>query len=253
MNPVSVRDVKIGEGMPKICVPIVGITKEDIIEEAKVLREVPLDLVEWRVDWYEDAFDFEKVKEVLSELRTILCGIPILFTFRTAKEGGEKEISEEMYLKLNQTIAATKETDMLDVEIFMEKAVVESIIGAAHENGVKIIASNHDFQKTPGHEEIVARLRKMQEMGADILKIAVMPQTKKDVITLLAATEEMVTNYAVQPVVTMSMSGMGVVSRLAGEVFGSAITFGAAKKASAPGQIPVGELKQVLEILHGSL
>ena len=80
-----------------------------------------------------------------------------------------------------------------------------------------------------------------------------MPQSEKDVLTLLAATEEMVSNYARQPVVTMAMSGLGVVSRLAGEVFGSTITFGSAKKVSAPGQIPAKELKKVLELLHNSL
>ena len=77
-----------------------------------------------------------------------------------------------------------------------------------------------------------------------------MPKSTKDVITLLSATEEMSANYAQQPIVTMSMSGMGAVSRIAGETFGSAITFGAAKKASAPGQIPVEDLRNVLKILH---
>ena len=54
-----------------------------------------------------------------------------------------------------------------------------------------MVVSNHDFEKTPSKEEIVARLQKMQELGADLPKIAVMPQCKKDVLTLLAATEEM--------------------------------------------------------------
>mgnify|MGYP002231440565 CR=1 FL=1 len=46
-------------------------------------------------------------------------------------------------------------------------------------------------------------------MNADIPKIAVMPQNKKDVLTLLAATEEMATNYADRPIITMSMAGTG--------------------------------------------
>ena len=115
---------------------------------------------------------------------------------------------------------------------------------------MKVIASNHDFDKTPCQAELVARLKKMQEVGADILKTAVMPNSKKDVLTLLAATEEMATNYAEVPIVTMSMSKLGLISRVAGELFGSAITFGAAEKASAPGQIPAGELSEVLHILH---
>ena len=36
--------------------------------------------------------------------------------------------------------------------------VVKTIINAAHEAGVKVIASNHDFFKTPEKEEIIRRL-----------------------------------------------------------------------------------------------
>ena len=90
-------------------------------------------------------------------------------------------------------------------------------------------------------------------MGADIPKIAVMPQTKKDVLTLLSATEEMASDYADRPIITMSMAGTGVISRLCGEVFGSSMTFGAAGKASAPGQIGAEKLHQALQIVHDAL
>ena len=253
MNPVVIRNVRIGEGVPKICVPIVGKTEEEIIDEARMIKELPIDLVEWRADWFSGVFECERVKNVLKQLRNILGEIPLLFTFRTAKEGGERAIEDAEYLILNTMVADTKMADLIDVEIFSDEETVNKMIAHAHQNGVYVIASNHDFHKTPEKEEIIFRLKKMQDMGADILKIAVMPQKKKDVITLLAATEEMVSNYAKQPVVTMSMSGNGVVSRLTGEAFGSAITFGAAKTASAPGQIPVNDLRKVLDILHQSL
>ena len=128
-----------------------------------------------------------------------------------------------------------------------------AIIARAHDAGVKVIASNHDFFKTPEKDEIVRRLRKMQELGADIPKIAVMPTCRQDVLTLLGATLEMQEHYADRPIITMSMAGTGVVSRLTGESFGSVLTFGAASKASAPGQIGVEQLKQVLDIIHSSL
>ena len=251
MNPVVVRNIKIGEGIPKICVSVIGRTEEEILKEALGIKEMKVDIVEWRADWFEGVFSFDKVKCVLANLREVLGEIPLLFTFRTAQEGGEQEIDKDTYLILNQAVIDTGNVDLVDVEIFFEESVVTTIIEYAHRKEMKIVASNHDFQKTPRKEEIVARLMKMQDMGADVLKIAVMPQSKKDVLTLLAATEEMTSNYAKQPVVTMSMSGKGVISRIAGEIFGSAITFGAAKKASAPGQIAVEELKNVLNIVHG--
>jgi len=250
MNPVIVRNIKIGEGIPKICVPIVGTTVDEIINEAHQLKDIPKDLVEWRADWFDDIFDFEKVKTVLLQLRKELDETPILFTFRTAKEGGEKAIDDMTYIALNKLVAESGEVDLLDVELFFRECVVEEILHIAHQNHVKVIASNHDFEKTPSKEEIISRLQKMQEMGADILKIAVMPKSSKDVITLLSATEEMNANYAKRPLVTMAMSKKGLISRIAGEAFGSAITFGAAKKASAPGQIQAEELRKVLEILH---
>ena len=253
MTPVKVRNISIGEGIPKICVPIVGITREEIITEAKSFSSIPVDLVEWRVDWFKQVFDLEKVLGLLKELREVLGELPLLMTFRTSKEGGEKSISASDYARLNIEAAKSGYVDLIDVEIFTGDEIVKEIIDAVHNYGVKVIASNHDFDKTPDKDDIVGRLRKMQELGADIPKIAVMPQSAKDVLTLLSATDEMVTKYADRPIITMSMAGTGLISRLCGEVFGSAITFGAAKKASAPGQMEVNDLSTVLQLLHSAL
>ena len=253
MNTIKVRDIEIGAGAPKIIVPIVGVTKEDILNEAKTFDSIPVDVVEWRVDWFEHVFEFDKVEDVLKDLRAVLGNIPLLMTFRTKKEGGEKAIDAKDYAELNLRAAKTGYVDFIDVEIFTGDDVVKEIIDGAHAAGVQVIASNHDFFKTPAKSDNIYRLRKMQDMGADIPKIAVMPQSKRDVLTLLAATEEMVTDYADRPIITMSMAGTGVISRLCGEVFGSSMTFGAAKKASAPGQMGVNDLNTVLGLLHGAM
>ncbi|MDD6324019.1 MAG: type I 3-dehydroquinate dehydratase [Lachnospiraceae bacterium] len=253
MNTIKVREIEIGAGAPKIIVPIVGVTKEDILNEAKTFDSIPVDVVEWRVDWFEHVFEFDKVEDVLKELRAVLGNIPLLMTFRTKKEGGEKAIDPNAYAELNLRAAKTGYVDFIDVEIFTGDDVVKEIIDGAHAAGVRVIASNHDFFQTPAKSDIIYRLRKMQDMGADIPKIAVMPQSKRDVLTLLAATEEMVTDYADRPIITMSMAGTGVISRLCGEVFGSSMTFGAAKKASAPGQMGVNDLNTVLDLLHNAM
>lgn len=251
-NVVKVRNLKLGEGIPKICVPLVGKTNEEILGEAKNLKEIKLDLVEWRIDHYENVENIEKCKEILKELREVLGETPILVTFRSKKEGGEREVSTEYYIELNKEISRTGMADLIDVELFTGDREVSEIVNFAHENEVKVVMSNHDFDKTPAKEEIVKRLCKMQELGADLPKIAVMPQTTSDVLTLLCATDEMVTKYADRPIITMSMAGLGVISRIAGETFGSALTFGAAKAASAPGQVPVKELNNVLKLMHES-
>lgn len=253
MNPVIIRETAIGEGMPKICVPIVEKTRAEIIKAAEEIKTLPADLVEWRADWFEQVFEAEAVFDVLQELRRILGELPLLFTFRTKKEGGEKEIDEKYYRTLNQLVVESGLADLIDVEVFIGDDIVNDLVRTAHENGVKVIGSNHDFEKTPGKDEIIRRLCRMQEMEVDLPKIAVMPREKEDVLTLLAATEEMNRKYADRPIITMSMAGDGVISRLCGEVFGSALTFGAAGQVSAPGQIDVKALRQILTILHESV
>ena len=276
MKTVKIRGVEIGAGIPKICVPIVGTAKKEILEQAAALRTVPADMAEWRIDWFENVYDFEALSDVLKELRAVLGDLPLLMTFRTSGEGGEKAIAPEAYAELNIRAARTGLIDLVDVELFTGGGIDPEDVGRASENGpgqaytaqsagngivrriireahaanVFVVASSHDFDKTPDKEELIKRLRLMQELDADILKIAVMPRCRKDVLTLLAATEEMTSVYADRPVVTMSMAGAGVISRLCGEVFGSAITFGAVGRTSAPGQMDARDLRTALELIH---
>lgn len=252
MKTVTLRGVEIGAGAPKVIVPIVADTAEGILAKAAEFASHDMHVVEWRVDFYQDVFDTAKVLDTLSKLRKALGNTPILFTFRTKKEGGEKEIDMEAYTALNKAVAESGNVDAVDVEIFSGDQVVRENIDNIHASGVVVVGSNHDFGKTPAKADLIYRLRKMQDMGADLPKIAVMPKSPADVITLLDATQEMANQYADRPIITMSMGGQGVISRLCGEVFGSAMTFGAVGQVSAPGQISVEQLNQVLAVIHAS-
>lgn len=39
MNTVTMKNVEFGAGVPKICVPICGKTKEDVLEQAKIILD----------------------------------------------------------------------------------------------------------------------------------------------------------------------------------------------------------------------
>ena len=249
MNPVVVRNLEIGVGMPKICVPIIEKKERDIIEFVRQLQDLPVDFVEWRADWFEGIENWDSVRIVLLQLRAILGDMPLLFTFRTRNEGGERELPYHQYAELLRQVAESKTADLIDVELFVDEKVAD-LIDALHAQGTKVIASNHDFVATPEQEEIVRRLCLMQEAGADIAKIALMPQNEDDVKTLLAATREMATFHTTTPVITMSMGELGVVSRVMGEKVGSAVTFGCVGQASAPGQMSVDILKEIMENFH---
>ncbi|HZJ76166.1 MAG TPA: type I 3-dehydroquinate dehydratase [Clostridia bacterium] len=248
---ITIKGVKIGEGIPKICVPIVGKTLEEILEEARFLKTIDFDVVEWRVDFYDDVECIHKVKTSLEAIRSILIDKPIIFTFRSAEEGGEREIGTKFYFELNTSIIQTGLIDIVDVELFSDEIEIKRLIDIAHKNHVSVIISNHDFNKTPPKEEIILRLQRAMKLGGDIAKIAVMPICTKDVITLLDATNTMTEKYKDRPIMAISMGKRGIVSRLAGGLFGSDMTFASAKKISAPGQISSGELRKIVSLLHG--
>lgn len=254
MRTFKIRNITIGEGMPKICVPLVGKTREEILDGAKLLTGVRADLVEWRADCYEDVFSIGKVMEIVIELREVLGERPILFTFRTKQEGGEKEISVEQYAELLQDVATTGLVDIVDIEaLSCPVEVVREMIATIHAANVMVIGSNHDFEKTASKDEMVKKLRRLQELGVDIPKLAVMPNNRFDTLALLEATLEMKETYADRPLITMSMAKDGIISRVSGEIFGSDITFGSVGRASAPGQLPSEELGQILSVLHHAM
>lgn len=260
MDKVIIRDLVIGEGKPKICLPIIGKSREDILGEAERIRKSKLaDLVEWRADFFDSLFDESgkideaAVLQLLKELHDILGKVPLLFTFRTKEEGGNREIHELYYESLLELAASSGYVDMIDVETIRNERIAARLIKRIHSHKISVIASNHDFEKTPAKEEIMFRLQSMQRQGADICKLAVMPQSRDDVFTLLNATYEMNRDHAKKPIVTMSMGSEGSISRLIGEFSGSAITFGCLKDASAPGQIDAFKLQAMLQIIHESL
>lgn len=253
MNTVKIRNLIVGEGCPKVIIPIVAEDAEGIYAKGWELKDYPLDVVEWRVDFYKDVFDFEKTIETAAKLREAMGDTPILFTFRTKKEGGEKDIDPQTYTALNRLVAESGYVDAIDVEIFSGDEVVAENIAAIHRAGKVVVGSNHDFFRTPDREDLLNRLRKMQNMGADIPKIAMMPQSVADVITLQAVTDAFAHGEADRPIITMSMGSVGVITRITGELFGSSMTFGAVGQVSAPGQIPIEKLRTAMAILHDAL
>ena len=244
MQPVRVKSLVLGDGIPKICVPLMGKNQDCLLKELEQLENLPVDLVEWRIDACAEGA--EEVRQILPALRAA-CPWPLLCTFRTRQEGGLRAISAEAYRALLLAILESGCADLIDIELFAGSFVPE-MINAAREAGVVSVVSSHDFQSTPEEVVLFGRFEQMHRLGADLPKSAVMPHTPQDVLHLLAATRRAADAYG--PVISMAMGSLGVVSRVAGETFGSCLTFGAAAQASAPGQLDVQTLHTILCALH---
>ncbi|ELY3894170.1 type I 3-dehydroquinate dehydratase [Acinetobacter baumannii] len=234
----------------KTIVPITAKTKEQALAQAQVIANTAdADLAEFRIDLLSFASDTKQVIALGHELKKILGNKPMIATIRTKYEGSQLEISDADYGKTYQAYLKNPFMDWLDVEMFRDQKVVSEIVQKAHQKKVLVVMSNHDFQKTPSQDEIEKRLLKQDQMGADVLKIAVMPKSKQDVFTLMNATLK-VSQQTTKPLLTMSMGQLGTISRVATANMGGSYSFGMIGQASAPGQIDVTKLKQILQTVQ---
>lgn len=247
---IQIKNISLGSGMPKICVPLTSKTRKDLYEEAERTAAAHPDLVEWRADAYEDLLIQNELLKTLKNLTEILGEIPLLFTIRTSKEGGPIEIANETYAAINLTVAESNMADLIDIELFQNKEEKVELIQKLHAKGAVVIASSHDFDKTDTPEVLLSRFLEMDQSGADILKMAVMPKSFQDVLAILSVTNQMVEKETEKPVISMSMGALGTISRICGESAGSALTFGTVGAASAPGQISMQVLRGMMEVLH---
>lgn len=252
MNTIKIKNVEIGKGIPKICIPLTGKNREEIIEEMEIVKKSNPDLIEWRVDFFEESDNPERVCEMLGTINDSFKQIPVLFTFRTKEEGGEKSIMSEDYVKLLKEVSERRLADIVDVQVFWYGEKSEDFIKELKETGAVVLASSHHFEGTPSVREMSDALYTMENRGADIVKLAVMPQSGKDVCALLEATMER-KEHSNKLMITMSMGQSGMLSRICGELTGSCVTFASGKQASAPGQIKADELKKVLGDIHDIL
>lgn len=251
MQTVKVKNIEIGKGIPKICVSVQGKTKKEIVEQLNRVCELPCDLIEWRSDSFETIQN--DLEEILDQLQKIVGDKPLIFTYRTLKEGGLGKEGANGYRKLAARAIDTGKIDLLDLEYSMTKTDIKALIQHAHGSNVKVIISSHNFENTPEVDDMVENMCHMQETGADLIKQAVMPHSEEDVLKVLVATDKMNRLYAKTPLITMSMSDVGVVSRYCGGIFGSSVTFASGVQASAPGQPKVEELQKVFPLFYKNI
>lgn len=233
---------------PKICVPVTARSRDRIMEESAVAAGLPVDMVEWRVDFF--AGYERELTSVAEELKTVLGKKELIITLRTEHEGGEPNGSRFDYFGLISRIMEQGAADYVDVEIDRDPERIRILRRCYEGSPTKIIGSYHDFEQTPSKEFIKDKLAKTKEYGCDVGKLACMPKLPADVDNLLMATAEFKEKEPDYPIITMSMGRLGVSSRLYGGLYGSGVSFGCADESSAPGQIPYEEMVRVFDRIY---
>lgn len=253
MNPAKVIDIrgrKLGAETPLICTPLVGRTRESVLGEAATVTAKKPDVIEWRVDFFAAIADTKAALETAEALRAAIGDTPLIFTRRSTKEGGQKiALDDAGVVRLYDAVGAAGLVDFLDFEMGNDADHVRQVQESARTHGVRTIFSYHNFADTPGEDFLVQRFLQAEKLGADVAKVAVMPRERMDVLRLLAATARAEAQARI-PLISMSMGPLGAVTRMIGGVFGSSLSFAVGAASSAPGQIPIADLKTVYEVIR---
>lgn len=235
--------------MPAVCVPIIARTRQDLLEDIRLALDQNPDLIEWRVDYFDEIADVDAVIETGLALHAIASNVPLVFTLRSEAEGGNATgLSGEQAGCLRLVAAQKLPFEYHDIEMSLPEALIESLLSTLRALSRKSILSCHDFQKTPPRDELESIFERAYRLGGDVAKLAVTPQSPEDVLEMLAATRHMSQALPI-PVIGMSMGPLGVMSRIFAGVYGSALTFATATGVSAPGQIPLANLREIFDRL----
>ena len=277
------RSIPAPGGLPAVAVSLTGPSLAQARSQARSAIDAGADVLELRVDLLEEtgalaapdpldaATAAAQVLECLRGLGEIIAadgadagaGAPLLLTCRTAAEGGRAHLDDTAYGSLLRSVLDgltdwTPERRPAAIDVEVQRGCLPQVCAQAHALSIDVVASFHDFEATPADEALEEVLARMAREGADLAKIAVWPTSADDVARLLGvcarATAGAGTGLGV-PVAAMSMGALGAVSRVA-PAFGSALTFAVVpdeqgqSRASAPGQLPLQDVRRCLELLR---
>lgn len=240
------KGIIFGEAKPVVCVPVIEKTGAAILARARELADRGIPMMEWRMDWYEGADDPDRVAALLRKMAKAAGRILLLCTYRTRAQGGEGSLKPDAYRQLNLAAAESGAADLVDLEFFQVQDPARQI-QELQEKGVWVVCSNHNFQNTPSLKEMEEQLIRMAQAGGDFAKLAVMPRQGEDVLRLMEAVLSVKRQLPGSHIIAMSMGEIGAVSRVLGGWYGSEVTFASCGASSAPGQLPFGEVTELLE------
>ncbi len=218
-----------------ICSPII---ETEIDAMTTLANQADSDLVELRLDYLKDYSILEKIGEVNK---------PKIITCMPEWEGGLFKGSENERVRvILDSLEFCDSSDYVSIELKTGKENLNKILTAAKKKKIRVIISSHNFRETPKKKEILKILSEEEKAGADIAKVSFMPENHGDVLTVLSVLTD---NKLKIPIIAISMGELGKITRVAGLLMGSYLTFASLEKGreSAKGQMSVKEVREALK------
>mgnify|MGYP000361049319 CR=1 FL=1 len=228
-NPVCIREHVIGGEKPSVVAVLNGKDRKRLIEQAEDAMKYNPDVIEWRIDYFTPLINglclINTLKSTLELLSMKTNRIPFILNFPSMKQGGYKFYSDEIRERMIKACMETGYVDMIDLSMTEDAIYYSRIKELAKEHGVKLILSEINFKITESIDEILFKMTKAQENGADIAKLIYTARQPEDTVKIGMAINNAKDNGITIPVVSYAMNDSGFVSRILAERAGSALSY----------------------------
>jgi len=228
--------------MPIICVSITANNVEDAKKEARRATRLGANLIEHRMDFIKD-LDSKKADELFTgKLYTTIA------TNRRIEEGGHFKgfDIDRMNILTHALNVRGSRPEYIDVELDTWEHFRDYAISAAKFCNAKAIVSTHFMKYTPDLDELMCRYDRSVDIRADIVKIVTFANSPADNEIIYKLIEK---TKGGTPLITLAMGEFGRETRIESVKRGAFLTFASLEsgKESAPGQIPIQEMKKALK------
>ncbi|AYC71947.1 type I 3-dehydroquinate dehydratase [Lactiplantibacillus plantarum] len=240
MKEVTVGELTLATGKPKIGVVLAGATREDLLRKAGQILTSVAQIVIWRLNPYQELDNRAELVNTAAQLQQVLGTIPLIAMFSMANEAPE-------YYQTYQTLVNNRSVAGVDIDLAMvNQPDFMTLTKQMRTNRIRLIASQTVTTATTG--DLLATYRELAATGADVVRVTVASHDAQTVLALMAATEQAQQQLAV-PIVATATGKFGRYNSVCSHLTGSAIAFGHVGRVGDQSQLAVSQVKQALQML----
>ncbi|RLI29206.1 type I 3-dehydroquinate dehydratase [Candidatus Bathyarchaeota archaeon] len=224
----------------RVCVCIKA---KDYKEAVKMLEEaeaLSVDLAEVRLDHMTRLDGLEELPRSTK--------LPLIATLRPKRQGGMFEGEEAERVEILRK-SAVMGFEYVDLEL--DTPGIDELVNELKGAGVKVIVSHHDFERTPGVEELRWLLSRELSYRPDVCKLVTYARSLRDNLVCLTLLSGLRRDIRI---VCFAMGKLGLVSRVLSPLYGGFFTYASLRRGleTAPGQLTVEDLRTIVKLIRRS-
>ena len=243
LKEVTVGELTLTTGMPKIGVVLTGETRADLLRKAGQILTSAAQIVVWRLNPYQELDNRAELVNTAAQLQQVLGSIPLVAMFTMPTD----QINATEYYQTYQTLVNNRSVAAVDIDLAMvNQTAFMTLTQQMRANNIRLIASQTVTTATASM--LLTNYQELAATGADAIRLTVAGQDAQAVLALMAATERAHQQLAV-PVIATATGQLGRYNSVCGQLTGSAVAYGHVGRVGDPNQLAVSQVKQALQML----